>query len=167
MLIAYFLFEVSKLRHLLKIPTAAEGPSGARHCPGAGFHFLLRSLSSPGAISLCPAGLNLSWELHLTRRFHLLHLPHSWAYAWPRVSHKWRMETFPLAAGLWVLKPHLCFYIRVGMIQRKLLVKRITIATFNRHPACKLESGKRHFLNSPKPPSSEPFMDWIVDTLKV
>lgn len=164
MLIAHFPFGVSKLRHLLRIPAAAEGPSGARHCPSAGFHFLLGSSGSPGAISLCPAGLNLSWELHLTRRFHL---PHSWAYAWPQVSHKWRMETSPLAAGLWVLKPHLCFYICVGMIQRKLLVKQITIATFNRHPACKLESGKRHFLNSPKPPSSERFMDWTVDTLKV
>lgn len=147
----------SKRRRLLQDPIALEWPGGAGHCPGVGFHTSLFSLQVPPRQFQCilpcktPPGSDTYPQS--------FRLPHSWAHAWPRVSHNRKREIYPLAAGLRVPKPHLCFYVCVGVIQRKLLVKRITIATFNRHPACKLESGKGHFLNSSKPSSSEP--PWI------
>lgn len=68
-------------------------------------------------------------------------------------------QASPQSFGLWVPKPHLCFHISVEMIQRKLLVKRIAIATFNRHPACKLDSGKGRFSVAPNRPPLSPA--WI------
>lgn len=136
---------------------------GAGHWPGnAG---LLGSLVSPGAISAHLAGINFSsWEWHLPQRFPL---PPSWAHTWPWLSHKRTMELPPPALGLWVLQPRLALVITLGMIQRKFLVKWITIATFSSYPACKWGSGEVRFSTAPdQPTSSEPCVDWIPDALK-
>ena len=134
---------VTKWRRLPKRPRSfgtMEWPRGAGHCPAVGSHVSFpRAQGVQGRLQCVPHRKTSPGRDTCPQ---ISRLPHRWAHAQPRVSHNWKQEPSPPAAGLWVLKPHLCFYVCVGMIQRKLLVKRITIATFNRHPACKLESGK-------------------------
>ena len=89
------LLGICKQRHCLKRPPALALPRGAGHWWGW-LPSLLPSPGSPEAISMCLAVQNLSREWHLSTEVY------SWAYAWPRVSHKRKMETSLLAAGLWV-----------------------------------------------------------------
>lgn len=148
----------------MRRPAAPEPPRGARHRPGVG------TSMSPSSVFRFPGGdVNASRPAEPLQGVTPARRGFAFLTAGPThdqsESQVKNGDSSP-AAGLRVPKPHLCFYIRVGMIQRKLLVKRITIATFNRHPACKLESGKGHFLNSPKPSSSAVSMDRTADSLK-